>query len=75
MKQSTVAGARSNKDELNFAALAKEIGYVKARQQLKKIAVQAHQVKVSAIDATALEKKASLRLKVCECTFATFDAS
>lgn len=61
MKQSSVHGASSKVED--FASLAKEMGYVKARQHLKRIAVQAHQLKIAEVDKSEMVKKAPHRLK------------
>lgn len=61
MKKSSVGGTGPKVED--FASLAKEMGYVKARQHLKRLAVQAHQVKIASVDKEAMVKKAPQRLK------------
>jgi Leucine-rich repeat (LRR) protein len=46
-----------------FSALVREMGYVKARQHLRRTAVAAHQNKIASSDTKAVTKKAPLRLK------------
>ncbi len=61
MKQSTISGTKGQVED--FASLAKEIGYVKARQHLKRLAVQGHQDKIAEVDKLEMSKKAPYRLK------------
>lgn len=61
MKQSSVNSVSPKTED--FAALAKELGYVKARQHLKRLAVQSHQLKIAEVDKTEMVKKAPHRLK------------
>jgi Leucine-rich repeat (LRR) protein len=63
MKKSNISGAKAKTED--FASLAKEVGYVKARQHLKRLAVQAHQKKIVAVDGQEMLKKAPQRLKAC----------
>jgi hypothetical protein len=51
------------KPQFDFQAVAKEVGYIKARQLLKQHTVQQHQKAIEDADHVLMQSKAPLRLK------------